>query len=104
MSLELVKTRIDLAIIQSLGTLADTLEQKGLDVKVRIHTKDIKNNPRRRPVISATDNVPIADDENEFALIVIVESSERVDGTSERVFAFSVTRNLAQHKLVLQFR
>jgi hypothetical protein len=103
MPLELIKTRIDLAIIQRLRSFTHTLEQQGLHVEVGIHTENIENNPRRRPVVSATDDVTIADDENELALVVVVESSERVDSTSERVFAFGVARNLAEDELVLQF-
>ena len=104
MPLEFVQTRIYLPIIQRLTALTDTLEQERLRVDVRIHTENVEHDPWGRTIITRTDDVPVTDDENELALIVVVEGGEGVDSTPERVFAFGVTGDLGQDELVLEFR
>ena len=47
-----------------------------------------------------TGDIPIADYEHEFPLIVVAHPRERVNRTLQRIFALGVTRNLAYDKLV----
>lgn len=103
MALELIQPRVDLAVIQSLATLTNTPKQQRLRVDIRIHTENIENDPRSRTVVPTTDDVSIADNEDELPLIIIVERRERVDRTTKRIFAFGIARDLAQNELVLQF-
>lgn len=102
MTLKLVQPGVYLSIIQSLRPLSYTPKQQRLRIPIRIHPQDIQSNPRRRPVVPASNNVPIADDEDEFPLVIVIERSKRVNGTSERVFAFGITGNLAEHEFILQ--
>lgn len=73
MTLKLIQPRIDLRIIHLLAPLSNTLEQQRLRVQFRIHPNDIKHDPGRGSIVSRTDDVPIADDEDEFPFVVILE-------------------------------
>ena len=104
MTFKLVQARIDLAIVELLGTLTDRLEHKRLRIpRCRINAKDVQHNVRRGSIIAATNDVAVTNDEDELPLVVIVQSSERVDGTSQRVLAFGVARDLAEHEFVQTF-
>lgn len=100
MALELIQTGVNLPVVQLLRTLTNRLEQERLRIKLRVDTENIQDNARRGTVVTATDNIAVADDEDELSLVVVVQIGERVDGTPERIFAFSITGNLAQDELV----
>ena len=104
MSLEFVEAGINFAVVESLCALADRLEKQRLRVELRINAQDVENDTRSRAIVATTDDVAIADDEDELALVVVLKASERVDRAPERFFALRVTRYLAQDELVLQLR
>jgi hypothetical protein len=54
--LELIQTRVHVAIVERLRALTDRLEQQ------RVHTEDIQHHTRSRPVIPAADNVTVTYD------------------------------------------
>lgn len=100
MTLKLVQTRVDLAVVELTRTLANGLVQKRLRIKLRVHTKNIEDDARRCAVVTCTDDVTVADDKDQLPLVIVVQRSEGVDGTPERLFAFGVARDLAQHEFV----
>lgn len=102
MALKLVEPRVDLSVVELARSFTDRLEQQGLWVKFGIDSEDIEDDTRGRPVVAATDDVAVADDKDQLSLVVIVEGGKRVDGPSERFFAFGITRHLAEYKLVLK--
>ena len=104
MSLEFVEAGIDFAVVESLCTLADRLEEQRLWVKLRVDAQDVEDDARSCAIVATTNDVAIADDEDELALVVVLKASERVDRAPERFFALRVTRDLAQDELVLQLR
>ncbi len=63
MTLKLVEARVDLAIVELLGSLPNTLEHERLGVETRINAKYVENNTRSRPIIPRADNISVADDE-----------------------------------------
>ena len=73
MTFKLVEARINLAIIELLGAFADRFEQERLGIKLWIDTKNIQNNARRSTVIPTTDDVAVTNDEQEFALVVVIK-------------------------------
>ena len=104
MALEFVEAGIYFAVVESLCALADRLEEQRLRVELRINAQDVENDTRSRAIVATADDVAIADDEDELALVVVLKASERVDRAPERFFALRVTRDLAQDELVLQLR
>ena len=104
MALEFVEAGIYFAVVEGLCALADRLEEQRLRVELRINAQDVENDTRSRAIVATTDDVAIADDEDELALVVVLEASERVDRAPERFFALRVTRDLAQDELILQLR
>ena len=103
-SLVLVQPRVHLAIINLFRTFANRSEHQRLRINLGVDTQNIQNDPRRRTVVPAPNDVAVTNDEHQLALVVIVKRRERVNRPSERVLAFGVTGNLAQHKLVQHFR
>lgn len=104
MTLKFIQSRIDLAIVQCPISLTNTLEQQRLRVQLGVDSKNVQHDSRSGTIISTTDDVAIADDEDELALVVIIERSKRVDSPTERVLAFGVAWHLTKHKLVLKLR
>ena len=100
MSLEFVEAGINFAVVESLCALADRLEEQRLRVELRINAQDVENDTRSRAIVATTDDVAIADDEDELALVIVVQSRQRVDRTTEGLLAFGITRDLAEHELV----
>jgi hypothetical protein len=96
----LIQPRIDLSIIQLLAPFANTLEEQWLRVQRRIHPKDVEDDPGCRSIITRTDDIAVANDKDELALVVIVENRERVDRPLEGFLAFGITGNLANDELV----
>ena len=82
MTLKLVQSRVDLSVIELSRPFANRFEQQRLRIEFGIDPENIENDTRRRPVVTATDNVAVADDEDQLSLVVIVEGSERIDGSS----------------------
>ena len=104
MTLELVQTGIHLAIIQRPAAFTDTLEQERFWIQLGIDSEDVQHNPGGGAVITASDDVAIADDKYELALVIVVECSQGVDGPTERVFALSIARHLTKYEFVLKLR
>jgi len=82
MTLKLVQSRVDLSVIELSRPFANRFEQQRLRIEFGIDPENVENDTRRRPVVTATDNVAVADDEDQLSLVVIVEGSERIDGSS----------------------
>ena len=74
MSFEFIQTGVNLAIIQRLGTLTNRLEQQRLRVQLRIHSEDVEDDSGRGPIVAGSDDVTITNDEQQFALVIVVES------------------------------
>ena len=104
MTFKLVESRVDLSVVKRFGALADGLEEQWLWVKLGVNAEDIKNNTGRCAVITTSNDVSVANDKNQFPLVIIVERRERVDCTPERVLAFGVTWYLAEYEFILHFR
>lgn len=104
MTLELIESRVDLAVVERLGAFADRLEKKWFRIQLRVDAEDVQHDTGGCAIISATNDIPVADDEDQLTLVVILEGCEGVDRSSERVFTFCVTRDLTQNEFVLQFR
>ena len=104
MALELIQSRVHLAVVQLLRAFTNRLEQQRLGVQLRVDTKDIQNDSRGCTIVTTTDDVSVTDNEDELPFVVVLESRERVDRTPKGVFTLSVTRHLAKDKLVLHFR
>ena len=83
------------------STLTQRYETQRLRIVVGIRTKDVQDDPRSRSVVAGADDVAITDDENQFALVVILELSNGIDGMARRSPSFRVTRNLANDELVV---
>lgn len=103
MTFELIETTVHLAVVKRLGALADTLEEKGLWVHLGVHAKNVEGDTRGRAVVAATDDVAVADDEDELPFIIVVERGKGVNRSAKGVLAFRVTRDLAKYELVLEF-
>ena len=99
-SLELVETGIHLSVIDCTGTFPDGLEKQRLWVEFGIHAKDIEDDPGRWLFVPAADDHAVADDEQKLPLVVVVESGEGVDCATQGIFAFRITRNLADDKFI----
>ena len=76
MAFELIQTRVDLAVIELLRAFTNGLVQKRFRIELRVHTEDVKHDTRRRAVVSSTNDVTVANDEDEFALVVVVQCSQ----------------------------
>ena len=103
MTFELVETGVDLAVVESLHTLSNRLHPERLRIQLRVDAKDVEDDAGCGAVVASTNNVTVADDEDELSLIVIVESRKRIDRTPQRLLAFGVTRNLTENELVEHF-
>lgn len=104
MAFKLVQARIDFPVIQRLGTLTNRFEQQRLRVELRVNAENVQNNSGRRTIVTTTDDIAIANDENQLAFVIIIESSKRINRAAQRVLSFCVTRHLTQDELVLKFR
>lgn len=78
MPFELIQTRIDFAIIELPRSFADRFEKEGFWVKFGINTKKIQNNTWRGSIISTSNDISIADDEQEFTFVIVLQSCQRV--------------------------
>ena len=61
--LELVQPRVDLAIIDLFRTLANRPEHQRLGVNLGVDTHYIQHDPRRSPVVPASNDIAVTDDE-----------------------------------------
>jgi hypothetical protein len=82
-SLELVETRVDLAIIQCLGAFTDRFEQDRFRVEFRVDTKDVQHDSRSGSVITTTDYIAITNDEEQLPFVIIVEGRKRINCPTE---------------------
>jgi hypothetical protein len=82
-TLEFIETRVDFAIIERLGTFTDRFEQERFGIEFRVNAKDIQHDSRGRPIVPTTDNVAIANNEQQLPLVVVVESRKGVDRPSK---------------------
>lgn len=101
---EFVQARVNLSIVELLRSLPDGLEHEGFRIpRCRINAKDVQHNVRRGSFVATTDDIAIADEEDQLPLIIVVQCCERVDGTAQRILAFSIARDLAEHEFVQTF-
>ena len=104
MAFELIQTRVHLAIVELLRPLADGLVQEWLRIELRVDSKDVEDNTGRGAVVTSSDDVPVAYDEDKLPLVVVVQRGQRVDRATQGLLAFRVTRDLAEHELVQHLR
>lgn len=64
-------------------SITDRLEAERLRVDRRIRTKNVEDDLRSRSVVSTSDDHSIANDEEQLPLVVVLESSERVQTVSK---------------------
>jgi hypothetical protein len=57
-----------------------------------------------RAVIPTADDVTIADDEEQFLLVIVVQRCQGIDCPPQRILALRVARDLAKDELVLHPR
>jgi hypothetical protein len=76
MALELVQARVNHSIVELPGAFADTLEHEWFRIQARIDAQNIQHNSRSGTIITRPDIISITDDEEEFPLVVILESCE----------------------------
>lgn len=100
MTLKLIESTVNLAVIQLLRAFANRLKQKRFRVELRIDAEQVKDDSWRRTVVTGTDNVTVAKEEDELALVVVVECCEGIDCLAKRLLALSVTGDLTDDKLV----
>ena len=100
MALNLVQTRIDFAHIVLLQAFSERLEAERFRIHGLRHAQDIKYYARCRPVVSLTNDHTVADNEEQFALVIIPHPCSRVNSTAKRVLVFGVGRDLAHDELV----
>lgn len=86
-----------------LRSLPDRQKAEGLGVDAGIGSKNVKHNPGSGSIISRSHNHSVTDDKKELALVVVLESGERVEAVAQRFFSLCVTRYLADDKLVVVF-
>src|SRR5690242_16535528 len=98
---EFVETRVDLAVVELLTAFTDGPEGKSRRVDLGIDTEDIQNNLGSRAVVTTSNNHSVADDADQFALIVIGKCSQRVEALADVLLSFRVCRDVANNKLVL---
>ena len=85
-------------------TFSEREEAERFRIEVGIDSEDVENDSRRRSVVSGSDDHSVAEDDDEFPLVVVLESSQRVDGLLERILSFGVAGNLADEELVVILR
>lgn len=83
MPFELVEPRVDFAIVQCLRSFTYRFEQQRFWIKLRVNSKDIHHNPWRGSIVPTTDDVTVADNEDQFAFVVVFEGSKRIDSTPQ---------------------
>ena len=103
MPLVLVQSRVHFGIINLLASLADRFEEERFRVKFGVDAENVEDDPRCGSVITGSDDIPVANDKDEFSLVVVIEDREGINGSFERLLAFGITRDLTNHKLVQQF-
>jgi hypothetical protein len=95
-----VETGINLAVVQLLGAFANRFKQKWFRINLWINTENIQHNPRGGTVVPTTNDITVADDEHEFAFVIVVESGQRIDRTPQRVFTLGVAGYLTYDEFV----
>ena len=63
LSFKLIKSSVDLAVIQLPTAIADASEHQRLGVERRVNSKNIEGNTRCGTIISATDDIAVTDEE-----------------------------------------
>ncbi|KAI6770920.1 hypothetical protein HG531_009775 [Fusarium graminearum] len=99
-TLDFVETRVDLTHVVLLHTLTKSLEAEGFGVNSLRDTKNIKDNARRRPVVTLTDNHTVTNNDKELALIIVLHAGKRIDSTAQRVLVFGISGNHTHDELV----
>ena len=105
MAFKLVQARIGLPVAELLRAFPDGLEHERLRVpRRRVNAHDVQDNVRRGSIVATTYNVAITGDEDQLPFIVVVQTSEQVDGGAQRVFALGIAWDLAEHEFDQSFR
>jgi len=93
-SLELVKSGVDLSIVELPGTFTDRLEQQGLGIEFRVDAENVQNNSRGRTIVAASNDISVANDKDQLALVIIIQCCKSVNRPPERFFPLSVAWHL----------
>jgi hypothetical protein len=101
---KLVKTGVNLAVVKLLTAGADGLEGEGRRINLGVNSENIENNLGRGTIVTLTNDNTITNDTDELALVIVLESRQRVQSLSKGVLTLSVDGNLANNKLVLRGR
>lgn len=99
---ELVETRVDLSVVELLGSFSDGLEEQRLWIQLRVDSEDIEDDSRSRSIVSTSDDVSVAENEHELPFVVVLESRERVERSSKGFLSLGVAGDLADDELVLE--
>jgi hypothetical protein len=103
-TLVFIETGVDLAVVELFTSLAERLARQCRWVHLWINSENVQNDLRGGTVISATNNHTVTNDEDQLSLVVILQSSERVETLAKIVLTLSVSRNHADDELVLGSR
>ena len=103
MTLELVQSRVNLAVVESFGAFADRLEEQRLRIELGVNTKNVGDDTGSRPIVAATCDITVTDDEDKLPLVIVIQGCKGVDSSTERILPLRVTWHLADNELVLQF-
>jgi hypothetical protein len=104
MSLELVKSGVDFSVVELPRAFTDRLEQQGLGIELGVDTENVQHNSRGRAIVSASDDISVANDKDQLALVVVVQGCKGVDRPPERFLSLGVAWHLTKNEFVLQFR
>jgi hypothetical protein len=103
MSLEFVEPGVDFAVIQLLATLADAPEHQRLGVERRVNAENVEGDAWSRAIVSAADDIAVANEEQQLAFVVVFERGEGVNCTPKRFLSFRIARYLTYNELVEKF-
>ncbi|KAI6776066.1 hypothetical protein HG530_000011 [Fusarium avenaceum] len=101
---KLVKAGVNLAVIKLLTAGANRFEGEGRRINLGVNSKNIENDLGRGTIVTLTNDDTITNNANKLALVIVLESCQRVQSVSKRVLALSVDGNLANDKFVLRGR
>lgn len=78
-----VESSVDLPHVVLLLTFSEREEAERFRIEVGIDSEDVEDDSRRGSVVSGSDDHSVAEDDDELPLVVVLESSQRVDGLLE---------------------
>ena len=95
-----VETRVHLSVIELFTAISNRPERQCGGIHFGVNSQDIQNNLWCRTVITTTNDHSVTDDTDKLALVVIGKSSQRIQTLTKLIFAFCVSRDLANDEFV----